>query len=87
MTRTGWVAFFAAALSSGGCARTPPVDTEPPMTVRAMETPAGPDSGEPNLTVGADGGVLLSWIEPTADQRHALKYARRVKDGSPLLST
>jgi hypothetical protein len=73
---------LAAALPSGGCTRTRTVDPEPRMIVRTLETPAGPGSGEPNLTVAADGGVLLSWIEPAAGQRHALKHARRVKDGS-----
>jgi hypothetical protein len=47
-----------------------------------METPAAPGSGEPNLTVAADGRVLLSWIEPASDQGHALRYVSRVKGGA-----
>lgn len=59
--------------------------TEPPelrMTVTGMETPAAPGSGEPNLTVAADGRVLLSWIEPATNKSHVLKYASRTKGGS-----
>ncbi|HET9315567.1 MAG TPA: sialidase family protein [Vicinamibacteria bacterium] len=31
--------------------------------------------------MGADGRVLLSWIEPAGDQRHALRYASRTAGG------
>jgi len=49
--------------------------TETPLSVRDMASPAGAGSGEPNLAVGADGHVLLSWIEPAGEGRHALKFA------------
>jgi hypothetical protein len=52
------------------------------MRLSSMETPAGPGSGEPNLTVAADGQVLLSWIEPAGDKGHALKYASRIRGGA-----
>ena len=48
---------------------------ESPLTVRELTSPAGPGSGEPNLAVGPDGRVLLSWIEPAGQDRHALRYA------------
>ena len=34
-------------------------------------------SGKPNLAVGRDGRVILTWLEPTAENRHALKVAVR----------
>jgi len=37
--------------------------------------PAG--SGKPNLAVGRDGRVILTWLEPTAENRYALKVAVR----------
>ena len=45
----------------------------------SVASPAGPGSAEPNLTVGADGRVYMSWLEP-ADSGHALRFA--VHDGS-----
>ncbi|MET0553230.1 MAG: sialidase family protein [Vicinamibacteria bacterium] len=47
------------------------------LTVRELPSPAGPGSGEPNLAVGADGRILLSWIEPSSEGRHRLRYASR----------
>jgi len=42
--------------------------------VREVATPAGANSGEPNLTVGKS-GVFLSWIERNADNTQSVKYA------------
>ena len=42
-----------------------------------LETPAAPGSGQPNLAVAPDGRVLLSWIEPSGEGRHALRFAAR----------
>jgi uncharacterized membrane protein YfcA len=46
-------------------------------TVQPLDSPARPRSGEPNLTVGPHGRVLLSWIEKTGDNRHRLQLASR----------
>lgn len=48
------------------------------IVVRAPDTlasPAAPGSGEPNLTLGPDERVYLSWLEPTGDTAHALRFA------------
>lgn len=45
----------------------------------SIPSPAGPGSGEPNLTVGPDGRVYLSWLEPAPDSTHAFKFS--VHDG------
>ena len=34
------------------------------LTVRELPSPAGAGSAEPELTAGADGRTILSWIEP-----------------------
>ncbi|MES2522546.1 MAG: sialidase family protein [Gemmatimonadota bacterium] len=34
--------------------------------IDSLATPAAPGSGEPNLTVGANGRVFMSWLEPSA---------------------
>jgi hypothetical protein len=39
--------------------------------------PAAPGSSEPNLAVGPDGRVWLTWIEPAAGGAHALRIASR----------
>jgi hypothetical protein len=43
--------------------------------LRPLPSPAAQGSGEPNLTVGPDGRVYLSWIEPAADSAHALRFS------------
>lgn len=43
-------------------------------TMEDLAAPAGPGSGEPNLDVGPDGRVWMSWLEP-ADSGHVLKVA------------
>jgi hypothetical protein len=73
---------LALSLGVGACTRAQAPQADSRMTVRPMDTPAGPGSGEPNLTVATDGRVLLSWIEPTTDKTHALRYASRAKGGS-----
>lgn len=40
-----------------------------------IPSPAGPGSGQPNLTVSADGRVYLSWIERLEGGRFSLRYS------------
>ena len=44
--------------------------------LKALPTPAGPGSAEPNLALGPGGHVYLSWIELAPDSGHALRFAR-----------
>jgi hypothetical protein len=80
MRRTSWGTIGIAALLlvwALGCERP---DTPPPasrMELQELESPAGPGSGEPSLTLGPDGRVLLTWIEPAGDKRNVLRYASR----------
>jgi hypothetical protein len=46
-----------------------------------VTSPAGAGSGEPNLSVAADGRVLLSWIESAGPERHALRFSTLDGDG------
>ncbi len=41
---------------------------------RIVENPSGPGSQAPNLAVGLDGTVYLSWVEPK-DDGHALRFS------------
>ncbi|MBL8231117.1 MAG: hypothetical protein JNL98_21675 [Bryobacterales bacterium] len=41
-----------------------------------VDPPARGGSGMPFLTMGGDGAILLSWLEPDNEQGHALKYSR-----------
>ena len=68
----GSVALAAAValLTIGGCAA-PTADLGAP---RFVECPAGPGSQAPNLAVGLDGVVYLSWIEPRG-AGHALRFS------------
>ena len=49
----------------------------PALAVRALDSPAGADSREPELFPTADGRVILSWVEKRGEKRHALKFAAR----------
>src|SRR5688572_10699100 len=43
--------------------------------IRPLPLPAGAGSAEPNLSLGSNGAVHLSWIEPGADSSHVLRFA------------
>jgi hypothetical protein len=53
--------------------------TPPAFTVHRIASPAGNDSGQPQLST-SDRGVLLSWIETTGT-RAILKFAERTSTG------
>jgi hypothetical protein len=40
-----------------------------------LATPAGPGSAEPNLTVGQNGKLYLSWLEPAPDTTTSLRFS------------
>ena len=46
----------------------------PAYAIDSLASPARPGSAEPNLSVGPDGRVYMSWLEP-ADSGHALRFA------------
>jgi hypothetical protein len=48
--------------------------------VRELPSPAGPGSGQPNLTVSPDGRAYLSWIERLGEGRFSLRFAVKEKD-------
>ena len=58
------------------CTRTAdqPVETG---VITAIDAPAGPNSGEPNLAVDGAGRVHLSWLERNADSSVSLRLAVR----------
>lgn len=51
------------------------------LTIRELTPLAAVNSGEPELFAGADGQIILSWVEKVDDGRHALRFARREGDG------
>jgi hypothetical protein len=40
-----------------------------------LPNPAAPGSAEPNLAIGTDGKVYLSWLEAAPDSSHSLRFA------------
>lgn len=52
-----------------------------PAQVKRLPTPASAQSGQPNLAVGPDGRVYLSWIERLAEKRFALKFSTKEGTG------
>jgi hypothetical protein len=54
------------------------------FATREIDSPAAAGSGNPNLSVGPDGRVYLSWIEPVqskGQKGYALKFAVRSRGG------
>jgi hypothetical protein len=51
------------------------LDAPPLVALEEIATPAAPGSGQPNLAVGPNGRVYMTWIEPGAAARHALRMA------------
>ncbi len=78
MNTTRGLGVLLVVLACAGCARDK-LDTR--LTLRPIDVPAAPGSGEPNLAVAPDGRVLLSWIESAGEEGHALRYAERAKGG------
>lgn len=50
------------------------------VSMEPMDSPTGPGAAEPNLSVGPDGKVFLSWLQPT-DAGHALRVAELERNG------
>ena len=46
-----------------------------------IENPSAPDSGMPGLSVGSDGRIHMSWVEPT-ESGHRVATATLSPDGS-----
>jgi hypothetical protein len=51
------------------------------VVVRELESPAGPESREPELSVASGGRVILSWVERAGEGRYALRFAARDASG------
>jgi hypothetical protein len=49
--------------------------------LRSSVLGSAPGAAEPNLALAADGRVLVSWLEPTGERTHALRFAIRAPDG------
>lgn len=47
-----------------------------PAAAETIPNPAGEGSGEPFLAQGADGSLLMSWLEPAEEGSHALRFSR-----------
>lgn len=69
------VIWVAVSCRSSARETTPPDLALPPA--RELLSPAAAGSGEPNLAVGPDGSVYLSWIEPAGESAHQLRFATR----------
>lgn len=67
---------LAATSSIAGCGgESPPQAAR--FSIHSLNVPAAAGSLGPNLAVGTDGTVVLSWIEPRGD-RHRLLYSRLI---------
>jgi hypothetical protein len=70
---------LGVAAATSGCSRDAPArELGSPVEI---DGPATMRSGEPNLAVGADGRVLLTWIEPLEEGGHRLRFST-LRDGA-----
>ena len=61
-------------ISIAGCnGRSGP--TEPEAAISPSASPAAPDSLAPHLATTADGAAVLSWLEPTGVDAHAVRFS------------
>ena len=79
MKRRLLIVGLAAPVLGLGLSRGAPAAVSGTFAVDSVASPAGPGSAEPNLTVGPDGRVYMTWLEP-ADSGSALRFS--VHDGS-----
>ncbi len=71
-----WIILCLGLTITVGCNRRAD-DTSGDLTIDEIVSPAGPESGEPNLFATKDGRIFLSWIEQTQANHHALRFAIR----------
>ena len=72
------IRILPAAVAVLGLACTQPEASAPQLeAITAIESPAGPNSGEPNLAVDSAGRVYLSWLERNVDSTVSLRLAIR----------
>jgi hypothetical protein len=53
----------------------------PALNVREVDSPAGPDSREPEMYATSDGRIIFSWVEKVGTDRYALRFAVRNAEG------
>ncbi len=71
----GWI---GVALLAGGCAGSD--DAGSAVQINDLPTPAAPGSLAPHLAVASSGAVVMSWLEPAGEGRHALRFATLAGD-------
>ena len=79
MKRPLAVLAVACVVTVTGCSPREDSAARAAISIDSIPSPAGPGSAEPNLSVGPDGRVYMSWLE-AADSGHALRFA--VHDGA-----
>jgi hypothetical protein len=74
--------FMLLLVSCGPSAETdtPPAKPATP-TIVELKSPAGQGSAQSDLTVGPDGRVFLTWLEPEATDGYTLRFSSREGDG------
>ncbi|MGQ0539131.1 MAG: sialidase family protein [Gemmatimonadaceae bacterium] len=73
--RRGMSAAVCFAAATAGCAGAGSPDGSSLGPIATLAPPAGVRSAEPNLAVGPDGRVWLSWLEPLGDTATALRLS------------
>jgi hypothetical protein len=68
-------------VGQGVAASPSPVVSSPAIVVREVESPAGAESREPELSATPGGRVILSWVEKMGEKRYALRFAVRETAG------
>ena len=58
----------------------PTTSNMPALAINKLDSPAGIDSREPELSVTPDGQIIMSWVEKVTEKRAALRFA--IRDGA-----
>src|SRR5947208_3454105 len=70
----GITALMALSQCKSAPKETPSTTASKVPEVVSMASPAGPGSGEPNLSTGPDGRIYLTWIE-SEEGKNSLKFS------------
>src|SRR5262245_2145174 len=73
--------FLVAMLAASALLFAVPYPVPAPLAVTELKSPAAAGSGESNLTVGPDGRIFLSWLEPAPSDAQVLRFSVRGPQG------
>lgn len=70
------IRYFLVILLLTGCSQDEQPESILFSSIKEIESPAAPNSGQPYVFSVGDGKAYLSWIEPGSKKKHAFRFAK-----------